>query len=134
MSMVGGLLAVGNASVAFVPLGLLVARKLKLDPIVGVAMTYLANYAGFGSSPLNASTVLVAQDLAGLPPMSGAAFRFIVMGLIVGATLIYTTLYAKRVQSNPANSLLQKSNGMGRSQKKAENPVLRPITSFFSFC
>ena len=104
----GGFLAIGNAIVAFVPLGLLFARKLKLDPVVGVAMTFLISYAGFGTTPLNPSTVLTAQNLAGLPPMSGAGFRFVVMFIILGVTLVYITAYAKRVQKDPSKTILDK--------------------------
>ncbi len=122
MAIAGAFLSLGNASVAFVPLGLLVARKLNLDPVVGLGITYLANYAGFGSSPMNASTALAAQDLAGLPPLSGAAFRFVVMGLIIGSTVLYVTLYAKKVRSNPAASVLDTIEWDGEIASESNKP------------
>ena len=73
-----------------------------------VAMTFLISYAGFGTTPLNPSTVLTAQNLAGLPPMSGAGFRFVVMFIILGVTLVYITAYAKRVQKDPSKTILDK--------------------------
>ncbi len=53
--------------VAFIPIGLVLARKLKMDGLVAVSSMYLAAFAGFGSTFMAASSVQVAQNIAQLP-------------------------------------------------------------------
>jgi uncharacterized ion transporter superfamily protein YfcC len=91
--------------IAFIPLGLLLARQLKLDPLCGIGMMYLGCYAGFTTSGMCASTALLAQEIAGLPPMSGFAVRFLVWMAVLAATIGFVMRYAHKVQRNPQASL-----------------------------
>jgi uncharacterized ion transporter superfamily protein YfcC len=94
-----------NTVVAFIPLGLLLARRLGLDPVCGVAMMYLGCYSGFASSAMCPATTLIAQQIAGVPPMSGFAIRAAVWIATLLATLWYVMRYAAKVTANPASSI-----------------------------
>jgi len=105
MSVLGfsGILA--NAVVAFIPLGLLVAKRLGLDPVAGVAMMYLGCYSGFAPSPMCPPTTLIAQKIAGLPPMSGFGVRTVVWVITLAVTIWYVMRYVKKIQADPSQSI-----------------------------
>ncbi len=100
MYILGILGVVVNSSIAFIPIGVAVAKKLKLDPVVGAAMMYLGAYAGFATTPMGPFNTLIAQSIAGLEPMSGFGLRMVVSISIMAATIIYVYRYAKRVSED----------------------------------
>ncbi|SDJ68895.1 YfcC family protein [Sediminibacillus albus] len=102
----GAVGAVANAVIAFVAIGVIIARMLKLDPIVAVAITFGANFAGFNVGFINPYTVGIAQNIADLPLFSGALFRVIVFVIILALTIWYTWRYAKKVMEDPDKSLI----------------------------
>src|SRR5207245_709534 len=61
--------------IALVPVVLLLARRLGLQPVVAVAMSLGAAAVGAGFSPVNPFQVGIAQQLAQLPLFSGWLFR-----------------------------------------------------------
>lgn len=77
----GAVGAVANAVIAFVVVGVIIARALKLDPIVAVAITFGANFVGFSVGFMNPYTLGIAQDIAELPLFSGALLRIIFLSL-----------------------------------------------------
>ncbi|WP_241559000.1 YfcC family protein [Oceanobacillus halophilus] len=105
-ALAGAVGAVANAVIAFVVVGVIIARTLKLDPIVAVAITFGANFAGFSVGFINPYTLGIAQDIADLPIFSGAALRIVVFILILGLTIWYTWRYAKKIMENPTESLM----------------------------
>lgn len=107
MALGGAVGAIANSVIAFIPIGMLLAKKLRLDPIVAVAVMYLAAYSGFGTSPISPSTVQIAQRIAGLPVGSAFTFRLVIGILVVGSSILYTMRYAAKVKANPTNSYLE---------------------------
>ncbi|AOT72068.1 YfcC family protein [Geosporobacter ferrireducens] len=110
MSILGYLEIIVNQTIVFIPIGLIIARKLKMDPIVGLSMMYLATYAGFIGSGMGPFTVVVAQTIAGVPVLSGIVFRTIVYIFLLVASILYLMRYAKKVLDNPADSVLGTGN------------------------
>ncbi|MEI6857804.1 hypothetical protein [Psychrilyobacter sp.] len=106
MYILGLLGVVVNSSIAFIPIGVAVAKKLKLDPVVGAAMMYLGAYAGFATTPMGPFNTLIAQSIAGLEPMSGFGLRMVVSIAILISTIIYVYRYAKRVETDNKKSVL----------------------------
>ncbi|MBF4693549.1 YfcC family protein [Fusibacter ferrireducens] len=106
MSVLGYLGIIVNQTIVFIPIGLIIARKLKMDPIVGLSMMYLATYSGFIGSGLCPFTVLVAQKIAGLPLLSGIEFRTVVFLFLLVSAIIYLMRYAKKVLDDPSKSIL----------------------------
>lgn len=96
----------GNAEsmLAFVPLGILFARTLGFDAMVGVSITIAAGNAGFASGLFNTMTTGVAQTLLGIEMFSGLWFRAIGYILLLCSVCFWTVWYATRVKKNPAKS------------------------------
>jgi uncharacterized ion transporter superfamily protein YfcC len=106
MSILGAFGIVVNVVVAFIPIGLVLARKLKMDGLVAVSSMYLAAFAGFGSTFMAASSVQVAQNIAQLPPLSGLGLRVVVFVVITLVTIVYVMRYGLKVRKDSNNSLL----------------------------
>ena len=110
MSILGYFSIVVNQTIVFIPIGLLIARKLKMDPIVGLSMMYLATYSGFIGSGACPFTIVIAQNIAGVPLLSGIVFRTIVFLFILTSSIIYLMRYAKKVLDDPSKSVLATSD------------------------
>lgn len=102
MALLGGF-GGSDALIAVIPIGVLVAKKLRLDPIVGAGVSYLGTMVGFSTSPTG---VYITQGLLGVDPYSGFGFR--VLNLLMCATIgaVFVTLYAKRVEKDPSKSAM----------------------------
>ena len=96
----------GNAIIAFIPIGIMLARSLNLDAIAGVSMVYLGAYASGTVTPLDPAIMSVAQGAAELPLFSGAGYRFIIFFVMLIVTAIYVCLYARKISNDPSKSLI----------------------------
>lgn len=106
MSILGYLGIIVNQTIVFIPIGLIIARKLKMDPIIGLSMMYLATYSGFIGSGMDPFTIVLAQTIAGIPLLSGIVFRTIVFAALLGSSILYLMRYAKKVMADPSKSAL----------------------------
>lgn len=89
-------------AILFIPLGLSVAKQMKVDRTFAVGLIILGSYTGFMSSPVNTLTTILGQDIAGLTPYSGAGLRTVVTIINLAIVSIYLIWYAKRAQKDPA--------------------------------
>lgn len=105
----GAVGAVANSVIAFVSIGLIISKALRLDPIIAVAITFGATFAGFNVGFINPYSVGIAHKIAELPLFSGLLFRVILFVVIVAVTIWYTWRYAKKVLKDPKNSILSHS-------------------------
>ncbi len=92
-----------DALVAMVPIGIMFAKKLRLDPIVAIAITTFAALIGFGTSPIN---VYLPQGLMGLPIYSGFLARFLMMNIFIAIGLFFTMRYVNKIQKDPSKSAM----------------------------
>jgi len=104
MAILGATGVVINAVLAFVPLGMILARKLRLDPIVAIAMTFGACYVGFSASPMCPLTLQYAQNLAGVEPLSNFGFRSVIMVACLAAYIIFTYRYCQKIRNDITKS------------------------------
>jgi len=95
-----------NSVVAFIPLGLLVASQMGLDRIAAVGIIYAACYGGWGTSFMGATSVQLAQSIAGIPILSGVGLRLVVTAITGVATVIYVMRYCSKVKKDPEASYL----------------------------
>ncbi len=102
MTMLGGF-GGSDAMVAIVPVGVLLAKKLKLDPIVAVGIGFMAVMTGFSTSPTG---TFLAQSLLDVPIYSGFGFRFLNLLLCGSIGAIVLLLYAKKVEKDPTKSAM----------------------------
>lgn len=120
----GAVGAVANSVIPFVAIGIIIARALRLDAIVAVAITFGATFAGFNVGFLNPYTVGIAQSIAGLPLFSGMTLRIITFIVIVGVTIFYTWRYAKKILDDPSKSLI----GVLENSGDSEGELIAPFT------
>ncbi|ASN04447.1 YfcC family protein [Virgibacillus necropolis] len=121
----GAVGAVANSVIPFVAIGIIIARALKLDAIVAVAITFGATFAGFNVGFLNPYTVGIAQSIADVPLFSGMLFRVIVFIVIVGVTIAYTWRYAKKILDDPSKSMV----GILDESQGSEDELKAPFTT-----
>jgi uncharacterized ion transporter superfamily protein YfcC len=106
LSLLGASAVIVDACIAFIPVGMIIAKKLNLDPVAGAAVIYLGCYAGWNSSFMAATSVQTAQAIAGLPLLSGTGFRFVVYMIFTAITILYVMRYCIKVNRNRSNSVL----------------------------
>lgn len=105
-SIAGFLGVLHTAVIAFIPVGVIIARALKLDAIVGVAIIYLGAYSGYTIGGLDPVTTGFAQEISGLPIFSGLSFRFFLYLVILVSTILYILLYIKKIEKDPSKSIM----------------------------
>lgn len=105
-SVLGTFGVIVNSVIAFIPLGIMIARAMKLDAIFGVALIYLGTYAGFNVTIMNPTTLGLSQEIAELPLFSGIGFRIVIYVIITIITIIYIVMYARKLRKDPSNSIL----------------------------
>jgi uncharacterized ion transporter superfamily protein YfcC len=77
--------------IALVPVLLLLCRRLGFTPLTAVAMSVGSAAVGSSFSPINPFQVGIAQKLAGVPLLSGGAFRTVFLAIAL-ATWIWGTM------------------------------------------
>ena len=95
-SLGGAVFGMGEETIAFIVLLLPLVDRLGLPRECAVMATYLASQVGFATSWMNPFSVLVAQGIAGLPPLSGAPFRVGLWLVFTAVGVAFTVLYARR--------------------------------------
>ncbi len=108
-----GLFALGASTVGmaeeympFVPVMVTMCLALRLDAVVAVGIIYVGAGVGYACAAFNPFTVLIAQDIAGLPLTSGQGPRWVLL-VVCGAVGVHHILrYARRIRTDPAASLV----------------------------
>ncbi|MDR3165378.1 MAG: AbgT family transporter, partial [Synergistaceae bacterium] len=90
----------------FIPVFVGIAIAMGYDAIVGIAIISLGVGLGFSGAAMNPFTVGIAQDIAELPPMSGAWYRVVCHLAMIAVGSVYTVRYALKVQQDPTKSLV----------------------------
>jgi uncharacterized ion transporter superfamily protein YfcC len=115
---VGGMLIqMEEELIAFVPVLLLLTRRLGFRPLVAVSMSVGASLVAASFSPFNPFQVGIAQKVAGLELASGWQFR---LAFLVPAVIIWlaaTMVYAKRTRTAP--EVVEEDAGPGASWRHA---------------
>jgi uncharacterized ion transporter superfamily protein YfcC len=96
-----------SSCLPFIPLGIIIAKQMKLDAIFGVAIIFLGSHVGYMASPICPLTTVIAQQIAGLPLYSGLAFRTTVAICLLLTAIGYISWYARRVRQDSRNSYLK---------------------------
>src|SRR5699024_7481910 len=105
-SLGGATFGMAESTLIFIPMGVVLARSLKMDAITGMAMVFMGAMAGFSAGFLNPFTVGVAQSIAGLPLFSGIVLRIIIQIILVAIASWYIISYAQKVKRDPKKSLV----------------------------
>jgi uncharacterized ion transporter superfamily protein YfcC len=97
----GALIQMQEELIAFVPVLLLLTRRLGFNRLTAVAMSLGASAVGASFSFINPFQVGIAQKVAELPLLSGSGFRIAFLVLAVAIWIGGTMLFARRTQSTP---------------------------------
>jgi len=95
----------GDQMIVFVTLGVILVHRLKLDPLMALAITFLPLYMAFSVSPSGMAKIgqIVYPDVAIYSGYGGRAIMYSVFFIV---TLLYVIWYAKRVIKDPNRSLM----------------------------
>jgi len=113
-----------NAVIAFIPLGVILAQKLKLDAIAGVAIIYLSYFVGAVAPLFDPIALGIAQSIAKLPIFSGVGLRVVMFVVFMIVTLSYIIWYVRRISKDPDKSLMGKEKF---TKSMTDNPEERPV-------
>ena len=92
-----------DALIAVVPIGILFAKKLRLDPICALGVTTFAALVGFGTGPAQQATT---QMLMGVIPYSAFFTRLIIMNFFLAVAIVMVLRYVKKIRKDPTKSLM----------------------------
>ncbi|MBY7144202.1 YfcC family protein [Virgibacillus sp. NKC19-3] len=120
-SVFGALGILTNAQIAFIPIGIILARSLGLDAIIGVALIKLGADAGHSVASLDPISTGLAQNIAELPLFSGVTLRLVLTLFILAATILYICYYTKKVKDNPEKSYMGKERFPTYDSSVSEN-------------
>lgn len=116
-SLAGGTFGMSEEGIAFVPVGVALARAIGYDAIVGMSIVALGLACGFSSGFMNPFTVGVAQGIAEVPMFSGMGLRLCVWVVMLIITTIYIMRYAKKVKQDPRLSIVAELEETEKDQK-----------------
>jgi len=116
MAMLGGFSG-SDALIAVVPVGVLVAKKLRLDPITGASISLAGTLTGFACSPGGS---YMAQGLMDVPLYSGYTERVVILMITAVVGAVYATVYAIRVEKDPSKSLMGSNEWMSELDDAGE--------------
>ncbi len=102
----GGTFGMAEETLVFIPIGVMLAKRLGYDAMVGLAVVSLGARVGFGSGLLNPFNVGVAHEIAELPMFSGLQFRIFWYLIFLLVTIVFIMRYAARVKADPSRSAL----------------------------
>ena len=107
------LFAIGSSTIGmaeeympFIPILVTMCLALKMDAVVGVGIVYVGAGVGYGCAALNPFTVMIGQNIAGLPPASGQWLRWALLGVCLIVGVHHIMRYAGRISGDPSKSLV----------------------------
>ncbi|MCE2542716.1 MAG: YfcC family protein [Acidobacteria bacterium] len=111
--------------VAFIPILVTLCLALRMDAVVAVGIVYIGAGVGYACAALNPFTVLIAQDIAGLPLTSGQALRWLLLVVCSAVGVHHLLRYAGRLRRNPAASLVAGVDYSSGFEQPADVPLTR---------
>src|SRR5699024_5751924 len=139
-SIAGFLGVLHTAVIAFIPVGIVVAKAFKLDAIVAVAIVYLGAYSGYTIAGLDPITTGFGQEIAGLPVFSGLWFRFLIYLAVLTSSILYIIYYIKKIEKNPNKSIMGENKFNETNEEVVETDhgdfttLRKIILIFFAVC
>lgn len=97
----GALFGMGEEAIPLVPIFVSLCLAMGYDSITGAALVLCGGAVGFAGEIMNPFALQVAQNIAGLPNLSGMWFRIIMFSVFLVVTVAWIMRYARRVKRNP---------------------------------
>jgi uncharacterized ion transporter superfamily protein YfcC len=96
----------GEEYFPFLPVLITMCLALGYDRVTAIAIIMVGYGAGYAPALYNPFTTMIAQDIAGLEPMSGMWYRAIMFFVFVPIGIHHVWSYAKKVKNDPSASLV----------------------------
>lgn len=115
-----------GVSIEYIPFALVLISlclAMRLDAMTAMGVMICGYGVGYGVAWTNPYTVMVAQNVAGLPPTSGIGYRLALYLPFVAVAIHHVWRYAQRVAADPSASLVADLSDP-RHNSLAEYPVL----------
>ncbi len=93
----------------YIPLtGILIAMcvSMRMDTVAAIGIMLVGYGVGFGATMINPFTLIIAQNIAELPPTSGLKFRMIIFVPFLAIGVHHVWRYAMKVRRDPSASLV----------------------------
>ncbi len=90
-----------DALIAIIPIGVVFAKKLKLDPMTALGVSLFGTMIGFGTGP---TKTFIVQGLMGTTPFGAFLTRFIIMNVFMIVGLMMMLLYINKITKDPTKS------------------------------
>jgi uncharacterized ion transporter superfamily protein YfcC len=100
-SLGGATIGMAEETLPFLPMLVVLARRLGYDELTGGAIALAGAGAGFSAAFMNPFTLGVGQQIAGLPPLSGFGYRLAVWAVLTTITAVYVARWARRTRGEP---------------------------------
>lgn len=92
-------------SLVFAPFLIALMIALKYDALLGVAIPVMGVALGYGAAFINPFNIGIAQEIAGLPYLSGIGYRVVFFIICVTTVGLYLIRYANKIKKDPTKSL-----------------------------
>jgi uncharacterized ion transporter superfamily protein YfcC len=79
---------------------------MRMDTVAAVGIMVVGYGIGYGTAVMNPFTVLVAQEVAGVTPVSGMGYRLAIFLPFFALGFYHVLRYAKMVRNDPSRSLV----------------------------
>ncbi|MBB5015961.1 YfcC family protein [Rehaibacterium terrae] len=99
-------IGVAEEYIPFAALLIALCVAMRMDAVTAMGIMVCGYGIGYGVAALNPFTVLIAQDVAGLPPTSGMGFRLALFVPFVAIGIHHVYRYAQKVKADPSASLV----------------------------
>ena len=106
LSIGGSTLGMGEEFIPLVPIFLLVSKQLGFDRLYGLALVILSAQVGFAAATTNPFTLVVAQGIAEVQPISGWPLRVALYSVCITLSIGYVLWYGRRIRKDPSLSLM----------------------------
>jgi len=117
-SLGGAVFGMGEETIPLVLLLTPILVRLGYDSISVVLVTFVATQIGFATSWMNPFSVVIAQGIAGLTPLSGAGLRMGIWAVFTAAGAAFTVWWALRVRARPESSPAYASDAWFRERAR----------------
>ncbi|MBB3699464.1 putative basic amino acid antiporter YfcC [Flammeovirga yaeyamensis] len=105
-SVAGATFGMSEEVLIFILITIPMAKAMKLDTIVGVAIPFVGAGVGFAGAISNPFTIGIAQGIAEIPLFSGWEYRVFVWSVFTLIGMIYVMYYVSKIENNKEKSLL----------------------------
>lgn len=113
-------LGMAEEYIPLVPILIALCRAMKMDVIAAIGIMVCGYCIGYGATLINPFTLIIAQNIAELPPGSGLWLRMSIFLPFLAIGVHHVWRYARTVQNDPAASLVADIPGAQPPQSVAQ--------------